>query len=77
MKPRVALSFADDAIDSRPLDSTYSTICACAFDDDRVDPSPRYRRILAETTASDNRDAATCPAFVKLNGNIVPHRENK
>ena len=77
MKPRVALSLADDAIESRLEDSTYSAICARAFDCDWVDPSPRDRHVLANTTASDDRDAATYPAFVKLNGNIVPHEENK
>ena len=76
MKPRVALSFANDAIESRPYDSTYSAICARAFDGDQVDSSPHDRCVLVDVTASDDRDAATYPAFVKLKRNIVPHGEN-
>ena len=56
---------------------TYISFNACALMVDLVDPSPHNRCVLVDTTASDKRSAATYPAFIKLNGNIVPHGENK
>ena len=49
-------------------------LCACAFDGDRVDPSPRDRCVLIDAIASDDRSAAMYPANLTIKGNIV-HKE--
>ena len=59
-----------------PLTRSTVFLCTRACDGHRVDLSPRDRLALCDAIASNTRSAATCPAHLKSQGNIVPHGEN-
>ena len=80
MRPHVApRSLKRDQISSVrcPLTRSMVLICARAFDGDHVDPSPHDRHVLIDAIASNDDNDATCPADLKIKGNIVPQGRNR